>query len=119
MSAEVRRTFADRLRAVPDYAQLSDDEARAIACDREATVLYGWKPYMHDPALVHWLHRVMAPTLVLWGEADDITPPAYGERLATAIPGARFASISTAGHYPQIEQPNAVADVIERFARQN
>jgi len=115
----VRRTFADPTRAVPDYAQLSDDEARAIACDREATVLYGWKPYMHDPALVHWLHRVMAPTLVLWGEADGITPPAYGERLASAIPGARFASISTAGHYPQIEQPNAVADVIERFARQN
>ena len=30
----------------------------AIARDREATALYGWKPYMHDPALVHWLHRI-------------------------------------------------------------
>jgi pimeloyl-ACP methyl ester carboxylesterase len=114
----VRRTFADP-NVAPDYTQLADDELRAIACDREAAVLYGWKPYMHDPALVHWLHRVTAPTLVLWGEADGIASPAYGERLAGAIPGGRFAKIAAAGHYPQIEQPASVADAIERFAQEN
>ena len=57
----LRRTFVDPARHVPDYARLDDREALAIARDREATSLYGWKPYMHDPALVHWLHRITRP----------------------------------------------------------
>ncbi|MGE3784241.1 MAG: alpha/beta fold hydrolase, partial [Alphaproteobacteria bacterium] len=52
----LRRTFVEPARVVPDYAKLDDSETLAIARDREATSLYGWKPYMHDPALVHWLH---------------------------------------------------------------
>jgi pimeloyl-ACP methyl ester carboxylesterase len=92
---------------------------QAIAHDREATALYGWKPYMHDPALLHWLHRIALPSLVLWGEADGIVAPAYGEKLAAALPNASFARIAKAAHYPQIEQPEAVADQIARFAKGN
>jgi pimeloyl-ACP methyl ester carboxylesterase len=115
----LRRTFTDPGRVVPDYATLDDAELQAIAHDREATALYGWKPYMHDPALAHWLHRVAAPSLVLWGEADGIVAPAYGEKLAAALPNARFERIAGAAHYPQIEQPEAVADQIARFVQEN
>lgn len=115
----LRRSFADPAGAVPDYATLDDNELLAIARDREATALYGWKPYMHDPALAHWLHRVTRPALVLWGEEDGIVTPRYGERLTAALPDARFARIAGAAHYPQIEQPEAVADHIEQFAREN
>jgi pimeloyl-ACP methyl ester carboxylesterase len=115
----LRRTFADPARHVPDYAILDDREALAIARDREATSLYGWKPYMHDPALVHWLHRVTRPALVLWGDKDGIVTPSHGERLAAALPNASFEQIAAAAHYPQIEQPDAVAAAIERFASSN
>jgi pimeloyl-ACP methyl ester carboxylesterase len=101
---------------VPDYSKLDDNEALLIARDREATALYGWKPYMHNPALVHWLHRITRPTLVLWGDEDDVAAPAYGERLAAALPNARFELVTGAGHFPQIEQPDAIAAAIERFA---
>jgi len=118
-AAEVlRRTFADPA-AAPDYGKLTDGELEDIARDRQATALYGWKPYMHDPALGHWLHRGKMPALVLWGDADGIVAPAHGERLAAALPDARFATIAGAGHYPQIEQPQAVADAIEGFAQEN
>jgi pimeloyl-ACP methyl ester carboxylesterase len=113
----VRRTFADPSKA-PDYAALDDAAVEEVARDREAAVLYGWKPFMHNPSLVHWLHRVTPPTLVLWGDKDRIVAPAYGERLAKAIPGARFAAIANAGHYPQVEQPDQVAAAIETFARE-
>jgi len=113
----LRRTFFDPQRWVPDYGQLGDEEVTAIARDREATALYGWRPYMHDPGLRQWLHRVRVPTLVLWGENDGIVGPAYGERLSRALPDARFATIRQAGHYPQIERPEEVADAIEGFAR--
>ena len=115
----VRRSFADPARAVPDYATLGDAELLAITRDREATALYGWRPYMHDPALVHWLHRITRPALVLWGDNDGIVAPAYGERLAASLPDARFERIAGAAHYPQIEQPEAVAAAIEAFAQEN
>ena len=111
----VRATFADPA-AVPDYAAISDAEAEAIAHDREAAVLYGWRPYMHDPALAHWLHRVRVPTLVVWGEKDGIAAPSYGAHLTQRLQNATFAPIAKAGHYPQIEQPDAVVDRIEKFA---
>ncbi len=111
-----RRTFFDPARASPDYAALGDDELTAIARDRAATALYGWRPYMHDPALRQWLHRVRAPSLVLWGASDAIVAPAYGEQMCRSLPNARFETIERAGHYPQVERPEAVADAIERFA---
>jgi len=85
--------------------------------DREATALYGWRPYMHDPALGRWLHRVRVPTLIVWGDSDGIVTADYGEKLCRSLPDARFVLIPEAGHYPQIERPEAVADAIERFAR--
>ena len=115
----LRRVFVDPARAVPDYTALDDAELLAIAHDREATALYGWKPYMHDPGLGHWLHRITRPALVLWGEADGIVAPGYGEKLAAALPNARFDLIRAAAHYPQLEQPEATAAAIERFALEN
>ena len=114
----VRRSFADPIAAVPDYAGLDDAALLAITRDREATALYGWRPYMHDPALVHWLHRITRPVLVLWGDKDELVAPRYGERLAAALPDARFELVAGAAHYPQIEQPEAVAAAIERFAQE-
>lgn len=114
----VKFTFADPAKA-PDYAVLDDAVVEEVARDREAAVRYGWRPYMHNPSLTHWLHRIKIPTLVLWGDKDRIVAPGYGERLAQAIPGARFATIAAAGHYPQVEQPEKVVAAIETFAREN
>jgi pimeloyl-ACP methyl ester carboxylesterase len=113
----LRRTFFDPGRIVPDYTQLADDEAMAIARDRAATALYGWKPYMHDPGLRQWLHRVRVPTLVVWGENDGIVAPDYGDKLRRSLPDAQIELIREAGHYPQIECPGEVAEALGRFAR--
>jgi pimeloyl-ACP methyl ester carboxylesterase len=112
-----RRTFFDPPGAMPDYAGLGDDELTAIANDRAATALYGWRPYMHDPALEQWLHRVRVPALVVWGENDGIVTPDYGEKLCRCLPDAKFARIARAGHYPQIERPDEVAALIDGLAR--
>jgi len=113
----LRRTFFAAERAAPDYSGLDDAEAASIASDRAATALYGWRPYMHDPSLRRWLHRVRVPSLVIWGQSDGIVTLSYGEKIHRSLPDARFELISEAGHYPQIEQPDAVTDAIERFVR--
>jgi pimeloyl-ACP methyl ester carboxylesterase len=112
----LRRSFFDPARAAPDYARLNDDELTAIARDRQATALYAWRPYMHNPGLRQWLHRVRVPTVVIWGENDGIVTQDYGQKLCRSLPDARFENIRQAGHYPQIERPDEVANAIGRFA---
>ena len=54
------------------------------------------------------LGAIAAPTLVVVGELDEETPPAYAEALAAGIPGARLAVIPGAGHYTPLEAPDAL-----------
>ncbi len=81
----------------------------------DALCLYAWRPHMYNPQLRHWLRRIAAPTLVLWGASDRIVTPDYGKRYAALIPGARFAPIEEAGHHPELEQPEAFVDRVARF----
>jgi pimeloyl-ACP methyl ester carboxylesterase len=108
--------YANPSMAARDATKLSDEELTAIVRNSEALTLFGWKPYMHNPKLANWLHRVDIPTLVLWGERDGMVSTDYGRKYAEAIPGARFESIANAGHYPSLEQPAVTADLIAGFA---
>jgi len=110
------RTFADPAKA-PDYATYDDAGMEEVARDREAAVLYGWRPYMHNPSLRHWLHRVKMPSLVIWGEQDRIVAPSYGAHLTQRLQNARFLPIANAGHYPMIEQLDAVCIAVTNFAQ--
>jgi pimeloyl-ACP methyl ester carboxylesterase len=109
--------FADPARFAPRYGEMAQTEVEAIARERQATAFYGWRPYLHNPGLARWLHRVDLPTLVLWGEKDGFASPAYGRKLAERLPKAEFRLVSGAGHYPHIEQSAAVAEAIDAFAR--
>jgi len=61
------------------------------------------------------LGQIAAPTLVIGGTADQMTPPKYAAFLAEKIPGARLAMIEGAGHMVMLEQPEPVARHIEQF----
>lgn len=115
--AEVTRLkYHDPTRAAIDYTILSDDELTVIARNREATALYVWEPYFHNPKLRHRLHRVDIPTLLLWGASDRfITPGYYGAVYQKAIPGAKLEMIDGAGHLPHLEQPEACVERVRAF----
>jgi pimeloyl-ACP methyl ester carboxylesterase len=49
--------------------------------------------------------EIVAPTLVVWGRGDPITPLALGERLAAGIPGAELAVFDDCAHSPNLERP--------------
>ncbi len=90
----------------PDHAIFSDAEMIAVARDRQYLAYYAWKPYLHNPALARWLHRVAAPVHLLWGAQDGYADPALGGALAERMPAARLEILPGAGHYPQIERPD-------------
>jgi pimeloyl-ACP methyl ester carboxylesterase len=110
-----RRSWHDPTRSAPDFDALSDTALTRHARNWEALCLYGWEPYMYNPRLKRWLGRIALPTLVLWGASDGIVTPAYGRAYAALIPGARFALIEEAGHHPELERPDALADRVLDF----
>ncbi len=108
--------YADPSRSTLDYTILTDDQLTVIARNREATALYAWEPYFHNPKLPQRLHRITAPTLLLWGAADRfVTADYYGAAYRAAIPGARFETIDRAGHFPHLEQPDTLVERIRMF----
>jgi pimeloyl-ACP methyl ester carboxylesterase len=115
-SDRIRRSAAN---GDVDFTKLPEGELAAIVRGREAFALYGWKPYMHNPRLKRWLHRIDLPTLLLWGAEDRIVTPAYGEGWRQAIPGARLEIIPQAGHFPHWEQPEAFAERLWAFVGKN
>jgi pimeloyl-ACP methyl ester carboxylesterase len=70
-----------------------------------------------DKGLKKRIHRVQAPTLVVWGKEDRIVPLVYAEEFARRISGARVETIEEAGHAPHLERPDTVAGLIRDFLR--
>lgn len=105
----------DPKKAQRDTSGLDDAALGRIARNLESFARLSWEPYLHNPKLKHLLFRVAAPTLVLWGEEDGIASTDFARRYTQLIPGARIATIAEAGHYPHLEQPEAVLRRVGEF----
>jgi pimeloyl-ACP methyl ester carboxylesterase len=62
------------------------------------------------------LAQIAAPTLLLWGEADELVPVRYGRAAAAAIPGAQLVVLPGIGHIPSIEAPRDFVRILTDFA---
>jgi pimeloyl-ACP methyl ester carboxylesterase len=98
-----------------DFPSMSEDKLTVVARNMESFARFCWDPYMHNPRLKHRLHRIKAPTLLIWGEQDGIVTPRYGQAYRDLIPGASMAVIPQAGHLPHIEQPEVFMKELCRF----
>jgi pimeloyl-ACP methyl ester carboxylesterase len=101
--------------AVPD-----DPEEGALARTRltwamGATGKFIWP--IPDKGLGKRIHRVTAPTLLVWGAADRLVPRAYAQEFAGRLPDARLEVVAGAGHAPHLEQPEATARVVGAFLK--
>ena len=105
----------DTAKGKRDFKSMPEDALHVVARNSETFARFGWEPYLHNPKLKHRLHRIKAPTLLVWGENDGIVTPAYGEAYRKLIPDARLAVIPQAGHLPQIEQPQAFLAELRKF----
>lgn len=61
------------------------------------------------------LKRTRAPTLVIWGEKDRLTPLEHGRRIADLLPDARFEITPGIRHLPMVSAPEAVARLMVEF----
>ena len=52
------------------------------------------------------------PTLIVWGERDNTIPVEHGLEAAEAIPNSRFETLPRAAHFPNLEDPEGLAEVL-------
>ena len=63
------------------------------------------------------LAQIRVPTLVVVGDADEVTPPAEAEAMASAIPDARLVTIPGAAHLSPVERADDVNAAIQDHLR--
>jgi pimeloyl-ACP methyl ester carboxylesterase len=68
-----------------------------------------------DKGLKKHLHRIAAPTLILWGKEDGIIDRAYAGEFSGRIAGSRVEIIDNAAHMPHLEAPEKVARLVRGF----
>jgi pimeloyl-ACP methyl ester carboxylesterase len=61
------------------------------------------------------LHRITAPTLLIWGERDAMIPYSNAADYLRTIPNARLVSFPKLGHVPQEEAPAESVAPVEAF----
>lgn len=83
----------------------------ALAC----TGKFVWP--IPDRGLKKRIHRIAAPTQIVWGKADGILAPPYAQEFASRIKGARVEVIDGAGHLPHLEKAEPVARVVQDFLK--
>ena len=66
-----------------------------------------------DPAPL--LRSITAPTLLLWGDQDQIIPVSNAQDYLRLMPNARLVRLSGMGHVPFEESPAAALPPLERF----
>jgi len=102
------------------WATLPESEAENVAAQiesvqrRSAMARFVWP--IPDKGIRKRLHRITAPTLVLWGDADRVNPLPYAEEWQRRIKGAAL-SVRGGGHMLIHETPDVAASAVEEFLR--
>jgi pimeloyl-ACP methyl ester carboxylesterase len=55
------------------------------------------------------------PTMIVWGERDHTIPLRHGRRAHEAIPNSHFQTLPGAAHFPHLEDPGGLAEVLREF----
>ncbi len=90
-----------------------------------------WRAGMDQEPLVHAtraaygfdvsarLAAIQAPTLIMYGDEDVLTPPAVVKNVAAHIPGAELIGISGAGHMIPVEKAGEFEVVLDTFLKKH
>jgi pimeloyl-ACP methyl ester carboxylesterase len=110
--------FSPQLLDHPEFAQMLEPMLPAFPQTEEqmqVTVEQWDADLLHDA--LDRLGGITAPTLVVVGEQDLLTPPWQAEKVAHAVPGARYELVTGPGssHGMHIERPEDLTKILAGF----
>ncbi len=95
------------------YTSLSDGASRA-AFLRAARSVVDYRA--QAVTAMNQLHiAAQLPVLLIWGERDWVVPVSHGHAAHQALPGSRLTVLAGAGHFPHVQEPDAVTAVVRDF----
>lgn len=97
----------------PDDIDLTVEIASGLVWSIGCTGKFAWP--IPDRGLKNRLHRNTAPTLVVYGEQDALSPARYADDFVALMPNATKAIIPNCGHIPQVEKPEELTPIVEKF----
>jgi pimeloyl-ACP methyl ester carboxylesterase len=110
--------FSPQLLDHPDFAQMMEPMLPAFP-QNEAQMQVTVEQWDADLAFdsLGRLGAITAPTLVVVGEQDMLTPPWQAQKVADAIPGARYELVTGPGssHGMHIERPDDLTKIVTGF----
>lgn len=63
--------------------------------------------------LYKFLDKVRVPTLLIWGEKDDVIEVKYGKVMRETIPGSHLRIVWGAGHHPHLAKPREFLEILK------
>ncbi len=108
-NSEAARRFFD----VPTDANERIETLSQFIWAQACTGKFVWP--VADRGLTRRIHRIAAPTLIVWGNADGVIAPVYANEFAQRIAGAQVEMIDRAGHLPHLERQEPVVEAIAKF----
>lgn len=113
-----------RRRLVPELVRLDAHAVERVLAPFRGTRV--WRSFAVEqralvremPGIDARLGVIRAPTTILVGERDDLTPPEVARELRERIPGAELVTVDGAGHLLPQERPDAIVDAaVEHLGR--
>ena len=106
------RAFLDRLAQAVNSGRYPDEATPVRTYD---AMVRAEDPWLRSGANLEALADVTAPSLVITGADDVITPAANSRVIAATIPGARLRLVPGAGHSFLFQHPRRVARLVLDF----
>lgn len=113
-------SFRDRDSYVSHFGEEPTPEMRELwDHSREMTARVSWKPYLFNRRLEPLIEDINIPTLLIWGEQDNVVPTSVSEQFSSAMGNASAVIVPNAGHVVEIEEPETVAQLIREHIHNN
>ena len=104
---------AKAMLAVPEDEQ-AQLEAYLIRSQHLATAgKFLWP--IPDKGLKKRIHRIQAPTLILWGQSDGLAPVVYAHEFHQRIAGSQVSIMPRCGHLPMYEDQAGFVSAVSGF----
>jgi 3-oxoadipate enol-lactonase len=94
---------------------LRDQVDRMVARPSPPTLVRTLTAMAHRPDLTPVLSTLRIPTLVIWGEEDQLILPAESRSMLAHLSDARGVGIPGAGHLPSLEAPGEFNRTVTEF----
>jgi len=104
---------AQAMFALPEDPAAMADAIAGATWAMGCTAKFVWP--VPDRGLARRLHRVAAPTLVIWGREDALVSSVYAEEFGRRIAAARVEILEGCGHAPHVEKREETLRLVREF----